>query len=155
MAIHSRCCEKSKLCVLQGKEGRGYYAVCLTKGRLCCSTDWKSPCYYCLPYVFDRLKSANKRSPIVVVVSPLVALLKDYVALCCSRRLTAAKIGAEPGEREIAQVKGPQEKAKNCAGSWETIAATKKERYIDGAVLVPLLLTAVGQTMLLLYYRDF
>ena len=39
----------------------------------------KSLCYIYLPGAFNRLKSVEKTS-IVVIVSPLVALIKDQVA---------------------------------------------------------------------------
>ena len=43
----------------------------------------KSPCCICLPGAFDRLKSVEKTST-VVIISPLVALMKDQVALYLS-----------------------------------------------------------------------
>ena len=62
----------------------------------------KSLCYCCLPYVFDRLKSVEKQS-IVVVVSPLVALMKDQVAGCSSMGLNTGYVNAEPGNRHAAR----------------------------------------------------
>ena len=41
----------------------------------------KSVCYFPLPLVFDRLRRVEKKS-VVVVVSPLVALMKDQVSDC-------------------------------------------------------------------------
>ena len=41
----------------------------------------KSVCYFSLPLVFDRLRRVEKKS-VVVVVSPLVALMKDQVSDC-------------------------------------------------------------------------
>ena len=38
----------------------------------------KSLCYGCLPGAFDRLRRSKAKS-IVVVISPLVALMKDQV----------------------------------------------------------------------------
>ena len=37
----------------------------------------KSLCYYCLPYVFDSVRKVENKS-IVLVISPLVALMKDH-----------------------------------------------------------------------------
>ena len=54
----------------------------------------KSLCYVCLPGAFDRLRSAEKTS-IVVIVSPLVALMKDQVALYSSKGVSAAYISRE------------------------------------------------------------
>ena len=39
----------------------------------------KSLCYGCLPLVFDRLHGGEERS-IVVVVSPLIAIMKDQAS---------------------------------------------------------------------------
>ena len=39
----------------------------------------KSLCYGCLPLVFDRLHDGEERS-IVVVVSPLIAIMKDQAS---------------------------------------------------------------------------
>ena len=47
----------------------------------------KSLCYCCLPRVVDLVRSVEKQS-IVVVVSPLIALMKDQVAACHSKGLT-------------------------------------------------------------------
>ena len=60
----------------------------------------KSLCYCCLPYVFDRLKSVEKQS-IVVVVSPLVALMKDQVAGCSPMGFNAGYVNAEPGNEDM------------------------------------------------------
>ena len=46
----------------------------------------KSLCYYCLPYVFDSVRKVENKS-IVLVISPLVALMKDPVNHCRSRGL--------------------------------------------------------------------
>ena len=50
-----------------------------------------SLCYICLPGEFNRLKTSEKTS-IVVIVSPLVALMKDQVALYSSKGVSAAYI---------------------------------------------------------------
>ena len=39
----------------------------------------KSLCYACLPLVFDKLLQKPQGSSIVLVVSPLVAIMKDQV----------------------------------------------------------------------------
>ena len=43
----------------------------------------KSLCYMALPCIFDRLRGVTNQS-VVLVVSPLVALMADQVAQCCS-----------------------------------------------------------------------
>ena len=55
----------------------------------------------CLPGTFDRLKRVEKTS-IVVIISPLVALMKDQVALYSSNGTSAAYISQET-EYEMAR----------------------------------------------------
>ena len=62
----------------------------------------KSLCYSCLPYVFDLIMCKEKQS-IVVVVSPLVALMKDQVDSCTAKGLSAAYVSAEPGNENMNQ----------------------------------------------------
>ena len=54
------------------------------------------------PDVFDRLRSVEKQS-IVVVVSPLVALTKDQVAEYCSMGLNAAYVNGKHGNEDMQQ----------------------------------------------------
>ena len=44
----------------------------------------KSLCYACLPLVYECLLHKSSNSSIVLVVSPLVALMKDQVRICLS-----------------------------------------------------------------------
>ena len=60
----------------------------------------KSLCYCCLPRVFDRVRSVEEQS-IVVVVSPLTALMKDQVAVCHSKGLTAGYVIADAGHESM------------------------------------------------------
>ena len=73
--------EHSVLQLISGKD----VFVCLPTGY------GKSLCYTLLPYVFDHLHSADKRS-IVLVVSPLSALMKDQVAAITALGITATYI---------------------------------------------------------------
>ncbi len=59
----------------------------------------KSLCYGCLPLVFDTLRSASNEA-IVLVVSPLKALMLDQVQSFSSKGLQSAYVGAmdEDGE---------------------------------------------------------
>ena len=54
--------------------------------------------YCCLPHVFDKLKTANKRPSVFQVACTWVVLIKDQVALCCSMGLTAAYMSNKCGE---------------------------------------------------------
>ena len=60
----------------------------------------KSLCYCCLPSVFDRVRSVEEQS-IVVVVCPLTALMKDQVAVCHSKGLTAGYVIADAGHESM------------------------------------------------------
>ena len=57
----------------------------------------KSLCYCCLPRVFDRVRSVEEQ---FIVVSPLTALMKDQVAVCHSKGLTAGYVIADRWSRE-------------------------------------------------------
>ena len=54
----------------------------------------KSLCYGCLPRIFDSLKGLENKS-IVVVVTPLIALMKDQVTTFTAKGLSAAYVSAE------------------------------------------------------------
>lgn len=62
----------------------------------------KSLCYAALLCAFDCMRSVE-RSSIVVVVSPLLALMKDQVAVYSSRGLAAAYVSSEPENRLMRQ----------------------------------------------------
>ena len=54
----------------------------------------KSLCYGCLPGAFDRLRRSKAKS-IVVVISPLVALMKDQVNNFASKGLSAGYVSED------------------------------------------------------------
>ena len=56
-------------------------------------------CYYCLPYVFDSVRKVENKS--IVLVSPLVALMKDQVTHCRSRGLTAGFVSSVPDDQDM------------------------------------------------------
>ena len=60
----------------------------------------KSLCFWILPGVFDELRN-TLGSSIVIVVSPLVALMKDQVKALCERGARAVYIGDAEGLEEI------------------------------------------------------
>ena len=52
-------------------------------------------CYACLPFAFAEVeKSEETERPIVVVVTPLTAIMKDQVS--CGRRLTCSTVMMTP-----------------------------------------------------------
>ena len=56
----------------------------------------KSLCYGCLPLVYDSLRSKTRGSKsIVVVVSPLKALMLDQVRAFCAKGLESAYVSGE------------------------------------------------------------
>lgn len=57
----------------------------------------KSLCFACLPLVYDSLRKVQHQS-IVIVVSPLTALMQDQVANFTARGLKAAYIQGEGGD---------------------------------------------------------
>ena len=60
----------------------------------------KSLCYGCLPGAFDRLRRSKAKS-IVVVISPLVALMKDQVNNFASQGLSAGRYVSEDSSHEM------------------------------------------------------
>ena len=55
----------------------------------------KSLCYGCLPLVFDELRAVPQGKSIVVVVSPLKALMMDQVQTFSTKGVKAAYLGVE------------------------------------------------------------
>ena len=60
----------------------------------------RSLCYGCLPGAFDRLRRSKAKS-IVVVISPLVALMKDQVNNFASQGLSAGRYVSEDSSHEM------------------------------------------------------
>ena len=58
----------------------------------------KSLCYGCLPLVFDSLRSGGKQEAIVVVVSPLKALMLDQVQAFTAKGVSCAYVGAQDSD---------------------------------------------------------
>lgn len=54
----------------------------------------KSFCYGSVPRVFDKLKRVDKK-PIVIVVSPLIALMKDQVRSFQAKRIPSVCVTAD------------------------------------------------------------
>lgn len=54
----------------------------------------KSICYYSLPIVFDRIRKVSNKS-IVVVVSPLIALMEDQVKHCLLHGVSASYVSSD------------------------------------------------------------
>lgn len=54
----------------------------------------KTLCFVALPWTFDRLKAVERQS-IVLVVSPLIALMQDQVRFLTERGLSAACVSSD------------------------------------------------------------
>ena len=97
----------------------------------------KSVCYGCLPVVYDILRS--KKNSIVIVVSPLVAIMKDQVSTFTSKGIQAAcvisdishevKTGVEEGQYQLVFFSPEQLLARN---SWRSMLRT--DIYWDNLV---------------------
>ena len=59
----------------------------------------KSVCYAILPMVFDSLR--NVEGSITLVVSPLLAMMKNQVEILNSRGIRAAYVGSDQDSRDI------------------------------------------------------
>ncbi len=72
---------------------------------MCLPTGYgKSLCYEILPIVFDELRGVEKKS-IILVVSPLSALMKDQVADASSLGIAAAYVTASSNKKDIQEGK--------------------------------------------------
>ena len=66
----------------------------------------KNLCYGCLPLAFDVLWGTEKKS-IAIVLSPLVALMKDQVSMFLSKGLSSAFISSDsPREMQLGVLSG-------------------------------------------------
>ncbi len=83
--------------VFQFASGKDVF-VCLPTGY------GKSLCYEILPIVFDELRGVEKKS-IILVVSPLSALMKDQVAAVSSLGIAAAYVTASSNKKDIQEGK--------------------------------------------------
>ena len=63
----------------------------------------KSLCYAALPPAFDKIRDTDQHS-IVIVVSPLIALMKDQVAVYSAKGMKAGCITRESSSVEKAEV---------------------------------------------------
>ena len=64
----------------------------------------KSLCYAALPAAFDKLRTGTSRS-IVIVVSPLIALMKDQVSALSAKGLAVGCVTSESSDTELANIR--------------------------------------------------
>ena len=60
----------------------------------------KSLCFALLPFVFDAIRQVDKKS-MVMIVSPLIALMKDHVATFTSKGISAAYVSEKESDRGV------------------------------------------------------
>jgi superfamily II DNA helicase RecQ len=96
----------------------------------------KSLCYACIPATFDTLCGVEKRS-IVVVVTPLIALMKDQVAIFTSKGVSATYVGCE-SEMEQAIMQGSYQlifiSPESLLGSRRWCQNLQKEPFVSNLV---------------------
>ena len=63
----------------------------------------KSLCYWSLPGAFDYMKDNHHASSIVIVVSPLTALMKDQVKSLCKKGVKAIHVDA-PNDNVLKEI---------------------------------------------------
>ena len=68
----------------------------------------KSFCYQCLPLLFDTLHSHNVPTSIVVVVTPLAAIMKDQVSDLGSKQISAIQVTSSMDEVVESEIIGGQ-----------------------------------------------
>ena len=111
--------------------------VCLPTG------SGKSICYALLPLLFDFIR--GKTGSICLIVSPIVALMKDQVSSFQSRGMTAAFCGSEQRDKDT------QEGIRR--GRFQLVYATP-EALVDSAWYRSMLLESVWQENLVAFVVD-
>ena len=64
----------------------------------------KSACYGCLPSVYNCMRGVEPGTSIILVISPLKALMKDQVTKFNSKGISAVHVGAQENENEAARL---------------------------------------------------
>lgn len=84
----------------------------------------KSLCYCILPFVFDKIRRTKTEfQSIVVVVSPLIALMKDQVMAMTRRGVSAVYVGeVEEGSETFLRI---------CAGKYQTVFMSPEALLTD------------------------
>ena len=82
----------------------------------------KSLCYCILPLVFDSLRRRTEQSSIVVVVSPLVALMKDQVRGLEMRKIKAVYVGDCEDDKAVADI---------CEGKFQIVYISPESLLTD------------------------
>ena len=90
----------------------------------------KSICYGCLPMVFDLIK--QRKGSIVVVISPLIALMKDQVATFLSRGVSAGDCDINTSQKMEYQLIFFSPEAILCRRKWRKMLLTElyQERLV-------------------------
>ncbi len=91
---YAKLCPQQEIAVTNFLKGRDVF-VCLPTG------SGKSLCYCLLPAAFDQLRHAKdtRSQSVVVVVSPLIALMKDQVRAMRARRFCCVYGGSRRRSR--------------------------------------------------------
>ena len=130
--------EQQKITVRHFLQGNDVF-VCLPTG------SGKSLCYCLLPKVFDTLRSCVSAATksIVVVISPLIALMKDQVRQMSQRNISAVYVGDADEELET----------KICDGKFQLVYMSP-EALLTNQMWRDMLLSPVYQANLVAFVVD-
>ena len=84
----------------------------------------KTLCYCCLPLVFDTLRGNTSQS-VVVVVSPLIALMKDQVRAMKEKAVSAVYVD------DLSDQQGLQRSSKVCNGEYQLVYMSPEALLTD------------------------
>lgn len=90
---YSKLMEEQFICISKFIEGSNVFCI-LPTGH------GKNTCFVCLPKAFDFLNNNDKLKSVIIVVSPLTALIKDQVEALCSRNISVGYIDGD-NEKDV------------------------------------------------------
>ena len=85
----------------------------------------KSLCFYCLPLIYDKLYGRDDNSSMIIVVSPLTALMSDQVRLLTSKGMSSISLsGLNETDQNASDIKT------NVANGYYQIVFTSPEQLL-------------------------
>ena len=100
LRVYQGCCYVSGYYYAKDRATRSHQTVRARQRCRCLRDMERVSAIFPLPFVFDCLRRVEKKS-IVVVASPLVALMKDQVAQCSSCGLAAGFVSTDPNDHSM------------------------------------------------------
>lgn len=87
--------------------------------------DLVNPCFYSLPLIYDKLYNRSDSSSMIIVVSPLTALMSDQVRLLTSKGVSSVSLGGLDDDQDSSDVKT------KLANGYYQVVFTSPERLLS------------------------